>query len=57
MEIQNNINNLKTSLASCKKRLDTAYQSNNYFAITEEAEKIVKLSYAITYLEMNYKTE
>lgn len=57
MEIQNHINNLKTSLASCKRRLDIAYQRNNYHAITEEAEKISKLSYAITYLEINCKTE
>lgn len=56
MEIQNHINNLKTSLASCKERLDAAYQSNNYFAITEEAEKISKLSYTISYLEMNQNT-
>lgn len=48
METKNNINNLKISLAICKERLDATYQSNNYFAITEEAEKF--LNYLIQFL-------
>lgn len=51
MEIKTDIANLKYELETHKNMLDIAFKHNCYSGITEEAEKIVKLSYALNYLE------
>ena len=53
MEMQKNIDDLKSALAYWKEILDISYQKNNFMAVTEAAEKITKLSYTINYFISN----